>query len=471
MSSIDICVPVQQADVVPVLATKVRPAERVIRPSQVTDGQISFMWQPNVSLVELVYEPGHELGEGLSFIVRDEEGIRRCTRYSQSRYKPLEWIESYARSSVIRLASEAAPYGTLDELATEVRAFIHRYFDADTPFESVATLYVLLTWVYERFHAVPYLRFIGPAGIGKTRGTETIAALCYRSLAIAGSATAAALFRMLEATSGTVMIDEADFGDSQIGSDIIKVLNCGYQKNLAVTRMEKDENGNFVPRLFQVFGPKIINGRLRFKDDATESRCLPYTPFGIQRSDIPMQLPEGFEDEARGLRNKLLQWRLDTLDTLEVRAVSIPGLSGRMNQITAPLMLIAEMLQQEAYKIELIAFAQRVDSQVKEDHKATVEARLIDAYVFLTKHTKMPPTCKELADEVKKHEDDASLHRWLTPRKASSMLRNMGFEMTHTRNGAAVRIDEDRLRVLCERFGIVTNVTESSQGEVVSRVN
>jgi hypothetical protein len=101
------------------------------------------------------------------------------------------------------------------------------------------------------------------------------------------------MFQLIEALGGTMLIDEADFQDSQIGTDIAKILNCGYQKNLPVTRMEKTDEG-YVPRLYEVFGPKIINGRRPFKDDATESRCLSHTPILTERADIPPQLPTGF---------------------------------------------------------------------------------------------------------------------------------------------------------------------------------
>jgi hypothetical protein len=218
-------------------------------------------------MVELVYDPG----QGLVFAVKDDSEISYAETHQNLR--PLEWIAEFARVGAVRLPSKWENYQSLDYLAETIRAWIHRYFDCDPVFESVATLYVLHTWIYERFHAVPYLRFLGISGSGKTRGTETIGSVCYRPLVIAGSATAAPMFRLIEGLGGTMLIDEADFQDSQIGTDIAKILNCGYQKHLSVTRMEKTNNG-YVPRLYEVFGPKVINGRRSFQDDATESRCL-----------------------------------------------------------------------------------------------------------------------------------------------------------------------------------------------------
>src|SRR4051812_42229121 len=85
--------------------TRATAPERVIRPSQVTDNQISFLWQPGVVIAELVYEPGHEPGQGLSFIIRDEDGVRRATTVPPIPYRPLRWVEDYARCNAIRLPS------------------------------------------------------------------------------------------------------------------------------------------------------------------------------------------------------------------------------------------------------------------------------------------------------------------------------------------------------------------------------
>ena len=291
-----------------------------IRPSYHDNNEISFLWTPNERLVELVSTPT----DGLNFAIREGDPT---IRYSKTfgDYKPISWLHQYLNVGALSLPSEAAKDVKLDDLAKKVRGFIHRYFDCSPLFESVAVLYVLHTWVYEQFQAVPYLRFLGLPGSGKTRGTEVIGALCYRPLVMAGSSTPAPMFRMIEAIGGTMLIDEADFSQSQIGSDIIKVLNCGYQRNLPVTRMEKNANGDFVPRVYEVFGPKIINGRRLFKDAATESRCLPYTPHLTGRSDIPTQLPPEFGKEAGEIQNMALGWRMANLDTFKVKQTGVPG--------------------------------------------------------------------------------------------------------------------------------------------------
>lgn len=430
-----------------------------IRPSFHDNNEISFLWTPGERLVELVDMPP----EGLSFAVH-KSGVPIDYAKECGDYKPISWLPQYLNAGALRLPSVAASNVNLDDLAKKVRGFIHRYFDCSPLFESVAVLYVLHTWVYEQFQAVPYLRFLGLPGSGKTRGTEVIGALCYRPLVMAGSTTPAPMFRMIEAIGGTMLIDEADFAQSQIGSEIIKVLNCGYQRNLPVTRMEKNDKGEFVPRVYEVFGPKIINGRRLFKDSATESRCLPYTPHLTGRKDIPTQLPPEFEQEVREIQNMALGWRMANLDSFNVSQIGVPELRGRAQQIVMPLVSIANAMsagQGKKYQADLVEFCKNLEQQAQVDRRETVEGQLVSA--FVSWDGAAPPTCKDLCDIVRGENNDPNENRWLTPKRSSSLLRSMGFETRHTNRGAEVTIDPTRLGSLCQRFGLtVSTVSDGS---------
>jgi len=428
--------------------------DTLIRPNDHPNQQISFLWTPGQTLAELLYQPR----KGLCFAVKEGgQGIH--IRDQVNDFRPLEWMESYAKSNAIRLPSEVAKYKDIDEIATKARAFIHRYFECDEVFESVAVLYALHTWIADSVYAVPYLRFLGISGTGKTRASETIGALCYRPLVLAGAATPATMFRMIEAVGGTMLMDEADFQYSNIGSDIAKILNCGYQRSLPVTRMEMTADNRYVPRMYNVFGPKIINGRKPFNDDATESRCLTHTPRSAERSDIPRQLNNAFEAEARAIRNMAIRWRFDFLDKFEVKDISIDSIRPRTNQIILPLMAVAERLNDQRYAQHLLNFAQAIDAQSLEERKTSVEALLIDAFVqFVGK-----PTCKALASEVLRTAsgDDPSLLKWLSARSVSPILRGLGFTTRHTRNGSGVYRHHKAaslMQALWDRHRIITEI-------------
>jgi len=137
-------------------SSAVNPSTAVIRPSIHPNNQISFLWTPGSVLLETVYVPG----SGLRFLVREASGATSVVQ-QHGVYTLLPWLEAFARSNTVRLAAGATPFGSFDQLASDMRAFVRRYFDCDADFEAVAVLYALHTWIADACQAVPYLRFLG----------------------------------------------------------------------------------------------------------------------------------------------------------------------------------------------------------------------------------------------------------------------------------------------------------------------
>ncbi len=182
-------------------------------------------------------------------------------------------------------------------------------FGSETELTAVAS-YTVMTWFAYRHDSMPYLRFIGDYGTGKTTALRALSSICYRSLNISGAISAPALFRVVNAVQGTLQIDEADFKGSGLESQIVKILNHGYTRGVSIIRLNKKNE----PQVFQAFGPKVIATRLPFKDAALESRCL-----NIKMKPLSV---EGLDDlskphvtkRARAISSGLLYWRLKSAE-------------------------------------------------------------------------------------------------------------------------------------------------------------
>lgn len=421
-------------------------ASRVTRPTQPSGKEVSFL-RSGSSIYELVLS-----GDKLEFVSRGNDAFAYAG--SAEGFTPLTWLQGLAAGGTLLLPARIEDYENPDSLAQVIKTHIRTYFDCTREFEAVAVLFVMMTWLTEVFHAVPYLRFLGLSGTGKSRGSDVIGSVCYRKMGVAGAATSAPLFRMIESVGGTLVIDEADYSNTGIGTDIAKILNCGFQKGSPVLRMEKTTGDKMEPRAFEVYGPKIINGRKRFQDDATESRCLTLVPYETQRKDIPVQLSQVFHSGAQSLRNKLLKFRFDYLGTLQVPDQNLEGLSRRTNQIILPLLVIADMLRDTSFKSDLLAFARDMEAQHRRDRGETMEAVLVQAYITLSKSS---PTCGDVCDRMRDDlgPNDAEV-RNITARKVSDLARGLGFTTRKTNRGAVLEIDKKRLEGHAERFSIVT---------------
>lgn len=212
-------------------------------------------------------------------------------------------------------------------------------FGTETELTTAAS-YVVMTWFSWRYDSMPYLRFIGDYGTGKTTALRALSAICYRSLNLSGAISAPALFRVVSAVQGTLLIDEADFNAGGLESMIVKILNHGYTRGVAIIRLDN----NHEPQAFQAFGPKIIASRKAFRDAALESRCL--------NIRMKPQSVEGLEDlrqdhvikRAQAVSNGLLYWRLKSAEmeddwTLFESGDNKPqrGYAPRVQQLAEPL--------------------------------------------------------------------------------------------------------------------------------------
>jgi hypothetical protein len=56
-------------------------------------------------------------------------------------------------------------------------------------------------------------------------------------------------------------LDESDFRASDEKAEIVKILNNGNARGFPVLRSEPDRKGEYNPRAYSVFGPKLVATR------------------------------------------------------------------------------------------------------------------------------------------------------------------------------------------------------------------
>ena len=352
---------------------------------------------------------------------------------------------------VILLPSGVGDYDTTETLVAEIRAFVHRYADLPDGFEEIASYYVLLSWVYDAFREIPYLRFQGDTGSGKSRCLLTIGSLCYKSIFASGASTVSPLFRILDSFRGTLVLDEADFRASDERAEIVKILNNGNAAGFPVLRSEQTPTNEFNPRAFAVFGPKLIASRGTFDDRALESRCITEALSGLPpRADIPLSLPRQFHQEADAIRNKLLAFRLMTLHTIEnVERLEDSELEPRIAQMFAPLLAV---IADHGARDRVLARARAASRAIKAERSATLEAQLLDI-LWEARSEAQPLAIKAIAEAFAAR-FGADYLRPITPRWIGTQLRKRLSLTTIKVHGNFVVSpgDAPRLRLLFERY-------------------
>ncbi len=405
------------------------------------------------SLVEMVYWPKEERA---AFIVggghdwREEPGF---TLPSGTRLTPYSPRNNLLLHEVVLLPSVPEEYGTEEELRREIRSFIHRYVQLSPLFEEVASFYVLLSWLYDSFAELPYLRVQGDYGSGKSRFLLTVGAICYKPIFASGASTVSPIFRILDAVRGTLVIDEGDFRQSDEKAEVVKILNNGNARGFPVLRSEVSASKEINPQAFAVFGPKLVATRGAFEDRALESRCLTEEMgSGPLREDIPLNLPPEWKEEALGLRNKLLLFRLRNYEKpRDLSALADRSIEPRLAQVFAPLLSVAG----EGARAELRALARRYSKELENERGMDLEAEVLEVIRDLALSSPGAVSLKDIASWFADRHG-AEYDRKISPRWIGSIIRRrLHLRPEKSHGNFVIPVSEfPKLSRLYERYGV-----------------
>jgi hypothetical protein len=206
-------------------------------------------------------------------------------------------------------------------------------------------LWVMMTYGYHAWDAVPYLYVGGPLESGKSRVFEVLSKLAYRPLG-SSNMTAAALFRTLHTSGGVLLLDEAErLKQTQAPEvqELLAMLLAGYKRGGQATRLEPIGD-TFRPVSFDVFGPKAL-ACIAGLPPALSSRAIGVTMFrAAPGSEKPRRRVNGDPATWQRLRDDLYALAVEHgpvwLD-LPTRADICPVMSGRDYELWQPLLSLA----------------------------------------------------------------------------------------------------------------------------------
>jgi putative DNA primase/helicase len=143
------------------------------------------------------------------------------------------------------------------ELLDDIDATIRRFIICDDSTRTAAVLWIAFTWIIEHAQVSPLAIITAPEkGCGKSQLLDVIGRLSKRPL-FASNISPAATFRVIEAKTPTLLIDEADafFKENE---ELRGIINSGHTRTSAyVIRTVGDD---FEVKQFSTWGAKAIAG-------------------------------------------------------------------------------------------------------------------------------------------------------------------------------------------------------------------
>jgi putative DNA primase/helicase len=229
-----------------------------------------------------------------------------------------------------------------DALLDSLRRVFRHYIVLPQGADIALALWVLHAWTYDAGDISPFLVLVSPTKrCGKTSVLIILYFLTPRS-ELSANITASVLFRYIEATRPTLLIDEAD-SFVKDNEELRGILNSGHTKTAASVIRNVEVNGEHKPQRFSTWAPKAI-ATIQKLADTLEDRAVIVTLQRKARDAKVERLRRRDSDEFADLRRQATRWAADNFERLKDPDPLVPeALNDRAADNWRPLLAIADL--------------------------------------------------------------------------------------------------------------------------------
>jgi len=419
----------------------------VFETSKIVDGD-------NKIIIEQVYDKENGCRFCVYNHVTGKVKYAKSYLYNEIEYFPI--IAEEIKQEAILLPSKAEEYFEDEILDKEIIEFAKKWLDVPDEIMRFGLWNTKVSWCFENFQTLNYLRVQGDTGTGKTRYLDVWGQLHYKPIFTTGSVTPAPLFRIINKWKGTIVMDEADLKQSDESADIIKILNNGFERGKFIMRC--DQNDADIIKFFDPFCPKILATRQSFRDTATESRCITHITSATINKNIPININDNFRAEAKELRNKLLMWRFKNYFEIQEKMknkveIDLGDIEPRVKQIVQSYVYLFG--NDKKGMVGFKKYLQSYQEELISERQGSFDGAIIEAIHKLMNRGIIELTSKMIVTEG---EFTNKLGKPMLPRSLASRLKSLGFKkgIPTKREGKTQRIipiDKQHLSGLFKRYG------------------
>lgn len=331
---------------------------------------------------------------------------------------------------------------------------IHEYIDfQDQRHYDLVTLWNIGTYFFPLFEAYPYLHVNGMTDTGKTRLLIVCQQIAFNA-ELSGDVTSAAMFREVQASRCTCLIDENEEPtEPKRNEEFRKLLLNGYKKGAKVMRSDIS-TPSFTPKSYEVYSPKIL-ASIAPLDNVLGSRCISILMQPTSKTEIAGGVVKQDSPRWQEIRDMLYpflfrKWRTiqQSYDELGNEA----GLANRDWEIWRPILALARVLSGRIYENMLKLAIEKAEER-KVEQGFTPEAELAEA--LLTMVDKDDFYRLKMIKEYIEEEYRYKAPSWITEKYIGSMLRKFGFlKLERDSKGFRYYLTVSKVREIARRLGI-----------------
>lgn len=194
-------------------------------------------------------------------------------------------------------------------------------------------------------------------------------------------------------------------------------------------------------------------------DSALETRCLTIdTVFKKLAEHIQAEFPRDFEEEGNRLRGQLLEWRFDTLRSLDKSESALRHLDGRARQLALPIYAVSP---DPEFKREFLERMEARSESLREDDPARIVLKAVASIATQTNRSSIPMSVIRERALVSGRLRDISDYIF-DHKKVADLVRGLGFKTVKRSEGVVVLIDTKHLALQCKQFHLKDDASDDS---------
>lgn len=358
----------------------------------------------------------------------------------------------------------------------------------------IIMLFILESWIYEKFKTVFFLSILGEFGGGKTCLLEILCLLCKHGYLTPNPSTSF-VGRVTEGQKLMIGVDEIDSLRGTEDSDLLQMFRTAYRKGATYSRINRN---TLEPESFYIYGPKSFTAHSDI-EDALQTRSFPIITTEALDKLIPV-INYVKEEYANPLFNDIFIWYIDKVinivDIVDIVNVYRGGrdmeeydrkkiygevvrhitdeqlnllgkLSGRNAELGLVMVKIINLLKlgegnQSTAILNDIAIAFKIKKELEEERYDTGDLglcrdMLADKYKQLKNNANFITMAGEFKIANKDLYDDFNTllrnkgHRGITPSEFKGFLRDLGFEIGESRKRMKCILEKEMDQVNMEQ--------------------
>lgn len=325
------------------------------------------------------------------------------------------------------------------------------------------TLWNIGTYFFPLFNTYPYVYVGGVSQSGKSKLLTLCSCICFNSIPSANMSTAC-IYRLIQNARCSLFIDETEqLSNRHRAGEFRNILLCGYRRGQNTYRNIRTLDGNYEPRAFEVYSPKMI-ANIEGLEDVLASRCITIIMQRSLNEEITNREVDINDAVWQDIKDSLYLFLMENWREVKQTYTELENATPLRNrdwELWKPILSLARFFGEEIFEaMKDLAIENTEENRM--EHLDTDETVLVEVLLSMVTEDDFY-SLRDIRNRIRLHLDDGN---WFSERRIGNLLRRLGFsERRRTGSGFQYFLRVSDIEDCARRLDIVEVGEHSEHSE------